>query len=281
MEAQHNARWGELRSLLHERAPSAQTWRALAALLFEWPHPEDLHERALPYCQKMLSRWDDTIRREAVAFALREGMTAREVLDRRAAIMRLASAPSLVALERFVASDRSRFGELDTFGSLDEARRAIESSHEHVPLFAYHLLWGRLRMHLTCVHYGEEVEHVFISPELRATITARDVAQPQHVRFNASGDPMWPAGALDALGGESHLIDLCFEEGGVQAIVSIDWDALALDPLPEVVAPHHGVWVRSRYLNNSSFELEVDDGVVLRSWDGEERARAFRLRKQR
>lgn len=273
-------RWGELRSLLHERAPSAQTWRALAVLLFEWSSPEDLHERALPYCQDVLARWDDAIRREAVAFAPREGMTAREVQNRRAAIMRLTSAASLVALECFVASERSRFGELETFGALDAAHRAIASAHERIPLFAYHLLWGRLRMHLTCAHYGEEVEHVFISPELRATITARDVAQPQHVRFDASGDPLWPNGALDALGGESRLIDLCFEEGGVQAVVSLDWDALGLDPLPEVVAPRHGARVRSRCLD-SWFELEADDGVMLLPWDEEERARAFRLRKQR
>lgn len=251
--------WGELRSLLHEAEPSVKAWEALVALLMGWPDADDLSERALPYCQDALNRWDEAIRRAAP-----KALDARAMPDERAryeAIMALSTCPSLVALECFVGPGGSRYAQLETFETLEEARRVVERLERHVPLFSYHLLWYGLDVHLSCYHHGTLATHHTLVPALVATVSSPTDGATYTVRFDAGGEPVWPDGALDALGGEDEVGELCFDDG-LDVRVSLDWDTLDLPPMPACASDEarHDVRVMSMYMRR---EYELRPGNTL------------------
>ena len=62
MTTDENARFGELRSLLHQhQRPDTSVWEALCALLEGWPEPGK-SERALPYARAQMGQWPDEAR---------------------------------------------------------------------------------------------------------------------------------------------------------------------------------------------------------------------------
>ena len=97
----HDARFGELRSLL-QRSASTKTWDALCQHLDLWSY-DTLEQTALPYTLDIVTRWPDELERAAPSRwvkALLEGQDAPQValVNALSLLSRELSQPQLTAL---------------------------------------------------------------------------------------------------------------------------------------------------------------------------------------